>query len=259
MRPRTLALRLRTVRLEPPSPADPFRCREPEREPLPSPATGARLWLVRHGRVAATDATYGDADVPLSAAGEADTAEAVRSLAAIGGVAAVFSSPLVRARTMGAALADALHLPLAERDGLRELHRGQWQGLARDEYMRRWRADADAFWRDPLRWNGHGGESEADLVARGAPVLEEAARAAPGATAVLTAHRQIIRALVAAAIGLPPGRSHALQLDPGGGVLLEAAPHGWVLHRSNVVPAGAPQATEPEGGPPRDVPFAPPG
>ncbi|MFT5732050.1 MAG: broad specificity phosphatase PhoE, partial [Planctomycetota bacterium] len=148
--------------------------------------------------------------------------------------------------------------PLRLDDRLKEMNRGDWQGLPRTEYAERWRAAAGDYWRDPLHWRGHGGESEAMLVERTFPVLEEVARAAAesgeACTAVIAAHRQVIRSLVAAALGLPPGQSHSLQLDPGHSILLADTGDRWSLLRTNLSLPGAPHLTEPESGPPADVP-----
>ncbi len=246
------------MQLDPPAPPE-GAVAEPPREPLPSSGTGSTLWLVRHGHVDAPHASYGDTDVPLSAQGEEETRAAVESLAALDGLRTIWSSPLVRARAMGEGLARATGLELRIEDGLREVHRGRWQGLDADEYRARWDADADAYWEDPLSWRGHGGESEADLIARGLSCLEGAARAAAGQVAVITAHRQIIRAVVAAAVGIPPVASHRMHIATGSGILLEDAPHGWVLHRTSVKPPAARQAAELESGPPEDVAFGPGG
>lgn len=244
------------MQLDPPSPPEGVPAESP-RAPLPSPGTGSMLWLVRHGHVDAPHGSYGDTDVPLSALGQEETRAAMGSLAAVDGLRAIFSSPLVRARTMGEGLARATGLELQLEDGLKEVHRGRWQGLEMDEYRARWDAAAEAYWEDPLSWRGHGGESEADLVARGFPCMVAAAHAAGGQVAVITAHRQIIRAVVAAAVGIPPVASHRMRITTGSGILLEDAPHGWVLHRTSVKPPAARQAAELESGPPEDVAFGP--
>lgn len=245
-----------SMQLAPPAPPE-GAAEEPPRVPLPSPGTGTMLWLVRHGHVDAPHGTYGDTDVSLSPTGREETRDAVESLAALDGLRAIWSSPLVRARTLGEGLARATGLDLCLDDGLKEIHRGLWQGLSMEEYRARWDAEAEAYWEDPLSWRGHGGESEADLVERGLPCVEAAARAAAGQTAVLTAHRQIIRAVVAAAVGIPPVASHRMLIATGSGILLEDAPHGWVLHRTSVKPPGARQAAELDTGPPEDVAFGP--
>jgi len=225
---------------------------EPEREPRASLGSEALVWLVRHGRVTARDIAYGDDDVPLSSDGKTQTdavAESFRNVE----VTFVATSPLQRARAMGEAVGRACGVSIEVDPRLAELQRGDWQGLTRTEYAARWARESDAYWRAPLTWRGHGGESEAQLVERAWPALEAAVRGADGGVAVLTAHRQVIRALVAAAIGVPVGISHAVALDPAHGILLRDAASGWILERTNAARPGAPHMAETEDGPPEDV------
>lgn len=198
------------------------------------------MWLLRHGVVAAESVgtAYGDEDVPLSDRGLEQTAQLA---AAFGDHRAtlVVSSPLERSRLLGQAIARASEAPLRIDPRLAELHRGDWQGLPRDEYVERWWAEREAYWSDPLGWNGHGGESEGDLLERVWPVLAELAEESQAGDApVLTTHRNVVRSLVAAALGLPVGQSHALRIDPARGMLLADDPAGWTLMGSNLARPG---------------------
>lgn len=227
----------------------------------------ARIWLIRHGAVEAPAgaASYGQQDVPLSAQGVRETEEVARSLARHTPPTLVAASTLSRARAMGEAVAAAAPgAPLRLDERLVEVDRGAWTGLGAEEYMARWRAEADGYWRDPLAWRGHGGESEGDLVARAFDAIE-AALEAPGARTpegaerhgpiAVCAHRQLLRAFIAAALGVPVGQSHALSMPTGTGVLLEIGVAGDArLLQTAARRPGAPQAAEPADGPPEDVP-----
>lgn len=213
------------------------------------------MWLVRHGSVAAGDNAYGDLDVPLSELGEVETARAARALASLR-PARLVASPLARARALGEAVARHAGCALHVEPRLREVHRGAWQGLARDEYMRRWASDARAYWSAPLDWHAPGAESERALRARVAAALAEhlaAPELARGGVLVCAAHRQALRALVGALLGLPAAASHGLALDPACAVHLVDEPDGWTLARTNLAEAGAAHAADPHDGPPGDV------
>ena len=244
--------------LSPPPPPAGF-AGEPGREPLGSPGTDTLIWLVRHGRVTAPTTAYGDDDVPLSEDGLGQTVTAAETLANLTGLQSVVASPLIRARTLGERLSERARVPLTLDDRLKELHRGGWQGIERTEYQARWREDSDAYWGDPMNWKRHGGESEGDLVERAWPALLDAIEKSPhgghvpGRCVVIAAHRQVLRALTAAAIGIPPGRSHSMRLDPAHGILIQDTPGAWTLLRTNIFPPGSRHATEPEDGPPQDV------
>lgn len=227
------------MRLLPPD--APPGCRDEPMAPRPGQKSGARVWLIRHPEVEAEAAryAYGNGDVPLAEAGRARALELARRFEGRE-IARVTSSPLERALAMGRAIARATRCELVVDEHFAELWRGEWQGMPLDEYAARWRADARAYWEDPLRWKGHGGESEEELRARTWPAFE-AATAGAG-TFVITTHYQVLRSIVAAALGLAPARSHALQNDPGHATLLVDGPLGWTLERSNVRSPFAPCA-----------------
>lgn len=203
--------------------------------PVPGPGSQSSVWLVRHGEVHSNwhARAYGDHDVPLSTIGEEDT----RTMAAAfrgRELAGVRASPLQRALAMGRAIAGAAGAPLVVDPRIKEVWRGEWQGIAAPEFRRRWEEDRVRFLADPWNWKAHGGESDADVFARAWPALVESARAAAGATAVLACHYNVIRVLVTRALRLPLARSFAFRCDPGHAVLLVDAPGGWQLERANV-------------------------
>ncbi|MEL6428954.1 MAG: histidine phosphatase family protein [Planctomycetota bacterium] len=235
------------------------RAPEPPRAPRRlSGGTAGRVWLLRHGAVDSSQGTYGNRDVPLSALGLQQTEDLAASIVRAEELRVVASSPLSRARALGEAIAQrAPDARLIVDARLAELDRGDWQGLPHAEYQERWRAEGAAWWRDPLHWRGHGGETEADLADRGVRAVEDALLAAGGGTLVVTAHRQLVRATVAALIGIPPGRSYAMALPVATGVLLEATEGGACrLLRTACARPDAPQAAAPADGPPLDVPTS---
>lgn len=205
--------------------------------PPPSPGlgTGSRVWLVRHGEVHSDwhGRAYGNHDVPLSTIGEDDT----RAMAAAFRGSALFevrTSPLERAFKMGRAIADATSAPLLVDERLKEIWRGQWQGMPAPEFRRRWEDDRVRFLADPWTWKAHGGESDADVFARAWPALVESARGAAGATTVLACHYNVIRVLVTRALRLPLAQGFAFRCDPGHAALLVDARDEWKLARANV-------------------------
>lgn len=237
--------------LSPPPPPPEF-AGEASRAPQASPGTGARIWLVRHGRVVSPTVAYGDEDVELSEEGAAQALDVAESFVSMN-VVAVASSPLSRALAMGRAVAERTGAALEIDGRLREMNRGAWQGLERQEYQNRWRNCREDYWSNPLDWAPENGESEREVAARGIAALIDLVQAAGGGLGVVTAHRQLIRATVACALGLPPGRSHAMVLDPGHGVLLADTEGRWTLERTNVANPSAAHAAEPSDGPPGDV------
>ncbi len=205
----------------------------------PSPhrgwGSGTSVWLVRHAEVHADwkGKAYGDLDVPLSDEGEARTAELALAFGALP-LAAVLCSPLGRARELGRATAERARLAADEDEGLREVHRGSWQGLRVDELHERFPEQVDAFYDDPWSWDGHGGENDAAIARRAWRALERGIEEARGGTLLVATHYNVIRVLVAGALGIPPVRSFSFRIDTGRAALLVDGEDGWRLERSNV-------------------------
>jgi probable phosphoglycerate mutase len=170
-------------------------------------------YLIRHGESVSNAAgrVQGQEDVELSATGLAQAQSVAvwsRSLLeSTNGppVEELWSSPLRRARETAEAIAAATGLPLHIDEQLRELHAGIFQGhLWADlearfpDEVARWRS-GDADYAIP------GGESRAQLAARGRAVLENlAARSARGM--IVVAHGGILTA----ALGNLVGKTHPL-------------------------------------------------
>jgi len=170
-------------------------------------------YLIRHGESVSNAAgrVQGQEDVELSATGIAQAqAVATWSRALIERpdapqIEELWSSPLRRARETAEAIAAATGLPLRIDDQLRELHAGVFQGhLWADlesrfpEAVARWRS-GDAEYAIP------GGESRAQLAARGRTALERLA-ARPARGMLVVAHGGILTA----ALGSLVGKSHPL-------------------------------------------------
>jgi probable phosphoglycerate mutase len=134
---------------------------------------------------------------------------------------------------MGRGIAAASGAELTIDENLREIWRGEWQGIAAEEFRARWRADRDAFLASPWTWKPHGGESDADVFARAWPVVRAACELARGGDAALTTHYNVIRVLATRALGLKLHESFAFENDPARATLLVDAPQGWVLAASN--------------------------
>lgn len=202
----------------------------PRPEAPPAPGTGTRVWLVRHADVHDDwqKCAYGNMDVPLSLDGLRQTVAMAARFASLP-VASVASSSLMRALAMGTGIAEATRAPLAIDARLREVSRGEWQGLPTAEFRARWHADAPRFAADPWRWKAHGGESDADLFERGWPVVLESIRRAGGADVVIASHFNLIRALVTGALGWPGRESFAFRTHTARASLLVDTHQGWVL------------------------------
>ncbi len=168
--------------------------------------------LIRHGESVSNreGRVQGQEDVALSARGEAQAAAvAAWSRVVFGGdappIEEVWSSPLVRARETATCIAAALGLPLSIDERLQELHAGIFQGHLWADLEQQF-PEAVARWRsDDVDYAIPGGESRAQLAARGQAVLESLAARDVGRM-IVVAHGGILTA----ALGSIVGRTHPL-------------------------------------------------
>ncbi len=106
------------------------------------------LYLIRHARTAWNDngRMQGWADQPLDDHGRAQAHALARRLSAET-FAALYASPLLRARETAELLAAPHHLPVTFDDRLRERNIGAWTGLTFAEARRLAPAAAHGDWR----------------------------------------------------------------------------------------------------------------
>ena len=197
-----------------------------------------RVLLWRHGRTRwnVEHRFQGQADPPLDEVGRLQAAASARLLVAY--------SPkrdhLLRSRPGRADGArrwpSSWRLPVNLDRRLRERSLGEWEGLTRDEVVRRhpeqyaqWLAGRDA----PQR----GGETRAELGERSLAALA----GAEGDTVVLVTHSATAMALTGRLLGLPVTGWRAVgPLGNGRWSEFTADEHGWRLRAHNLGPLGSP-------------------
>ncbi|MBI2494074.1 MAG: histidine phosphatase family protein [Candidatus Rokubacteria bacterium] len=157
--------------------------------------------LVRHGLTPTTGKVLpGRAPgLHLSDDGRRQAEAVARRIAALPRVAAVYASPLERARETAAPIARALGLGLRIERDLAEVDIGAWTGLPL------WRARRKPEWaaiqRHPSGFGFPGGESFPAMQTRVTGALARLVARHPGATLVAVSHADPIKAAVAHALG----------------------------------------------------------
>ena len=193
-----------------------------------------RILLLRH---AETDWNrerryQGWRDIPLSPTGRAQAESAGRLLAA-SPLAAVWSSPLARARETAALIAAPHTLAVREADAFKEMGFGDWEGLTRDEVRERF-PDAHRAWAEtPHEAAWPGAETLGVVRARALAGLEALREAHQGQTVCLVSHGITSRILILEALGLGLDRLWSLQLSATGISELEFRDDWTTLHRMN--------------------------
>jgi probable phosphoglycerate mutase len=178
------------------------------------PPVATRFVLVRHGEAAGNrDLRYlGATDSALTDRGQ-EQAVLLGAAVALLAPTALYSSPLVRARSTAAAITATTGLPLQIEEDLREQHFGGWEMLTRAEVLSRdgerlraWETGADVAPPD--------GESLPQVRDRVVQLAERLVARHPGETVVLVSHVSPIKALVCAALELPPAGALRMWLEP---------------------------------------------
>ena len=125
--------------------------------------------------------------------------------------AMVYASPVQRAVETGQAIAKACGVPLQIAEALTEIDFGQWTGKRFEDLQ------GDPGW---TRWNCArasacvpGGESMAEVQARTSVWIEQARARHPGQSIVAVSHADVIKAVLAEALGWSLDRHDRLQID----------------------------------------------
>ena len=132
-----------------------------------------KLLLVRHGHVEGIEPKRlrGRADLPLTSRGEAEASAVARRIAAGFRPAAIYTSPLQRCVSTGAAIAQACGLEARVLDDLSDIDYGAWQFKTHEEIKAANPRFFAAWFATPHLVRFPDGESLQDLIARGADAL----------------------------------------------------------------------------------------
>ncbi len=171
--------------------------------------------LVRHGTTPTTGKMLPGqaAGLHLSDKGRAQAAAAAERIAALTKKpAAVYASPLERTRETATPIARALGLRVRTAAGLVEVDVGDWteQPLKRLYRAREW----PNVHRWPAGFRFPGGESFAEMSVRSMDAVLALVADHPGQTIVAVSHADPIKAIVAAAAGMPLDLLQRLVISP---------------------------------------------
>src|SRR5215207_8933638 len=116
--------------------------------------------------------------------------------------AAIYSSPLSRAVTTAAPLAEAVGLPIQTRDGFAEIDYGEWDGLSAGQVSDRFHVEYERWTADPA-WNPPtGGETAVALAQRMTRVIEEIDLTHADGNVLVVSHKASIRVALCALLGV---------------------------------------------------------
>jgi probable phosphomutase (TIGR03848 family) len=169
------------------------------RKPVPPTV----VLLVRHGVTPTTGRILPGRrpGLHLSDEGVKQAENAARRIAKLKRVAAIYSSPLERARETARAIAHARRMPVRIERGLLEIDIGQWAGRKLDDLRKR--PEWDVVQRHPSAFRFPGGESFSEMQARITGALARIVAQHPGRVIVAVSHADPIKAVVSHALGVP--------------------------------------------------------
>lgn len=178
--------------------------RSPKPTPSPAKAAPARsstILLVRHGQTPTTGKLLPGraAGLHLAPVGVEQAERAAARIAEIPKVAALYTSPLERARETAAPIGKALGMTPKVRRGLLECEFGEWTGKELSTLMKL--PEWTTVQRAPSTFRFPGGESFTEMQTRITGALEEIRDAHPGEIVVCVSHADPIKAAVAHAMG----------------------------------------------------------
>ena len=157
--------------------------------------------LVRHGRTPTTGKVLpGRAKgLHLAESGVAEAARAAERIAEIGRVAAVYASPLERARETAAPIARITKHTTRIHKGLLECDFGDWTGAPLQRLMKKpeWKTVQKA----PSTFRFPNGESFLEMQTRMVSAIDDIRSHHPGKVVVCVSHADPIKAAVAHAMG----------------------------------------------------------
>ena len=184
------------------------------------------ILLVRHGLTPTTGVKLpGRAPgLHLSDEGRRQADAAAARIGALPKIAAVYSSPLERARETALAIARARHLAVRVERGLLEIDIGEFTGLSLKKAARR--PEWPIIQQNPSGFRFPGGESFLEMQARVTSTLVRMVERHRGEIIVAVSHADSIKAAVAQALGTPLDLFQRINIAPASITAVAYRPHG---------------------------------
>ena len=173
-----------------------------------------RLLLVRHGQTAlSVDRRYsGRGNPELTALGVQQADRVAHRIASKGGIAAIVSSPLSRARATADAIARRVGLPVHEVEGFTETDFGEWEGLTFMEATQR-DPDLHRAWMSDTSVAPPGGESFDAVTERVRAATDQVVSQYGPGNVIVVSHVTPIKTVLRHALDVGPSILFKLHLD----------------------------------------------
>jgi len=172
-----------------------------------------RIFMVRHGatQLSAEDRFAGAVDVELSEHGKFQAARLAERLAD-DSISAAYCSPMTRTIQTATILASPHNVSLTQKDGLREIHHGHWEGMRRADVEEQFPDEYAAWEEDPFTFAPRGGEAGVNVIARVLPVIREIVLEHRGENVLVVSHKATLRLILSSLLGFD-ARGYRDRLD----------------------------------------------
>jgi broad specificity phosphatase PhoE len=144
-------------------------------------------------------------------------------------VAAIYCSPLRRARETAEEIARFHELPVVADDALMEIDAGELDGLTFDEMRERYGEFLEQWLRDATAIAMPGGESMGQLQQRAWAGVERIVSAHPDETVIVVSHSFAIQSIICKALGMALSNFRRLRLNVGSLSILDFGKRGTRL------------------------------
>ncbi|MEC9339294.1 MAG: MSMEG_4193 family putative phosphomutase [Actinomycetota bacterium] len=189
------------------------------------------ILFVRHGQTPTTGIElYGrKPGVHLSELGLSQAESVAERISEMNqrGIAAIYSSPLVRTRETATPISNALGIPIKQSRGLIELDVGDWTGRKLNQ-LRKLKAWSTVQ-KYPSGFRFPNGESFVEMQTRISQTVDGFVSDHPGATVVAVSHADPIRALIAHAMGTHLDLFQRIVVSPCSVTAILYTPNGPVV------------------------------
>ncbi|MCS6812618.1 MAG: histidine phosphatase family protein [Cyanobacteria bacterium] len=166
-----------------------------------------KLYLIRHGETtySQTGGYCGSLDPDLTPAGY-EMAHAFAAAYKSVPWSAVYVSPMRRTIATAEPLCTAIGMEMHLREGLKEIHYGQWEGKTQD-YVRQHYHDDYVRWLTEPAWNPPtGGETAVQIASRSSLVIAEIEEKYTDGNVLVVSHKATIRVILCSLLGIDLGR-----------------------------------------------------
>jgi len=166
-----------------------------------------RLYLLRHGETtySQTGEYCGQIDPDLTPEGHQMAAAFAKAYSNLNWEA-IYCSPMRRTVATAQPLCDAIDLEMKQRDGLKEIRYGAWEGKDSDWVKENYHDDYVNWLREPA-WNPPtGGETALEIASRASLVMAEIREKHPAGNILVVSHKATLRIIICSLLGIDLGR-----------------------------------------------------